>query len=87
MVVELAAAHHEPRSGPVAEQVLGAVRVHPHHEPAAAAGRHGEMSVDQERQPAEHRLLGQAVLARDDRAHPLGQLLVVCHAGHYAFGV
>jgi hypothetical protein len=43
------------------------------------AGRHGHVPVDQEREAAEHPLLGQAAFGRQDVANPVRQILVVCH--------
>ena len=46
---------------------------------ALAAGRDGHVATDQERQPAEHPLLAQSPLRRQQCADPLGQVLVVGH--------
>ena len=78
--VHLPAAHLEPAHvRPPDQGLLGLRRVDAQQHPALAARADRHVAVDQERQPAEHPLLGQAVLARHPLADPVGQLLVVRH--------
>ncbi len=48
-------------------------------DPALAARRDGHVAADQEREAAEHLLLGEPGLARDELADPVGERLVVRH--------
>ena len=47
---------------------------------ALTAGGDGHVAADEERQPAEHLLLGEASLAADQFPDAIGQRLVVGHA-------
>src|SRR5262249_38326022 len=51
-----------------------------HHHPAPAARRDGHVAADEEREPAEHLLLGHVRLARGKLADPCRQRFVVCHS-------
>ena len=53
-------------------------------QPAAPAHRHRHVAVDQEREPAEHALFADAVLAQDQLANPIGEILVVGHAALFS---
>src|SRR5690606_29634664 len=56
-----------------------------HQDPAVVGGADRHVAGEEERQPAEHPLLGQVRLARQQVADPLGERLVVRHGtGRYA---
>ena len=54
-------------------------RVDAQQQAALAARGDGHVAVDQEREPTEHLLLGQARLLREQLADPVGEVLVVGH--------
>ena len=64
----------------VRDQLVGLIRVDPHHDPALAAGCHRHVAAEEEGQPSEHLLLGQALLVGDELTDPVGEVLVVGHA-------
>ena len=51
-----------------------------HEQAALTAGRHRHVPADQEREPAEHLLLGHGGLGGDQLADAVGEVLVVGHA-------
>ena len=57
------------------------------HQAALAARRDRHVAADQERQPAEHPLLGDVRLGGDQLADAVGEVLVVRHAGMIADGL
>ena len=64
---------------------LVALGVDAHHQAALAAGRDRHVAADQERQPAEHPLLGDVRLGGGiSLADAVGEVLVVRHAGMIA---
>ena len=50
-----------------------------HHQPAVAAERDGHVPADHEGEPAEHPPLVDRTVGREQRAHPLGEVVVVGH--------
>src|SRR5690242_17454397 len=60
-------------------QLVGLCRVHAQKQAALAARAHGHVAVDEEREAAEHLLLGHALLVRHELADAVGQILVVRH--------
>ena len=67
------------RRAPAGEPI-GLRRVDPGEHAALAARGHRHLPVDQEGEAAEHPLLGDAALARQQLPDPVGELLVVRHA-------
>jgi hypothetical protein len=58
-------------------------RVDAHEDPALAARGDGHVAVHEEREAAEHRLLGHAGLAGDEVANARRERFVVCHRPRY----
>ena len=77
--LHLAAPHHERLRVRLADELVGLLGIHADHQAAPAARRDGHVAADQEREAAEHALLGDIGLAGDQLADPVRQLLVVGH--------
>src|SRR5271156_905423 len=71
--------HHRAHVGAF-QQLFGVLRWHPHHQPTLAASGYRHVAVDQERKPAEHTFLLDALLAGNEFADPVGQVFVIGHA-------
>src|SRR5581483_4389117 len=69
-----------------AHEHLRVGRIDPDHEAALAARGHRHVAADEEREPAEHLLLGHAGLVSDQAPDPLRQRLVVRHRVSVASG-
>ena len=63
------------------DQRVGVLGIDSHHQPALTAGRDRHVAADEERQPAEHPLLGDLGLAGDQLADAVGEIFVIRHRG------
>ena len=64
----------------VRDQLVRSFRADTDQNATLAAGRDGHVALDEEGQPAEHLLLGDAVFGADQGSDPVRQVLVVGHA-------
>jgi cytochrome P450 len=74
------ASHHEAIDVRATDEPVGLRRIDAREQSPGAARGHRHLAVDQEREPAEHALLGDAALALEQIPDPIGELLVVRHA-------
>jgi hypothetical protein len=65
------------------DQRFGLVGIAAQQQAALPAGRDRHVAADQERQPAEHLLLGHSRLGSDQLPDPVRKILVVGHRGNY----
>ena len=63
-----------------ARQLIRFAGFHPHEESALAARAHRHVAVDEERETAEHALLGQPALVREEAPHSVCQVFVERHS-------
>src|SRR5207247_9373797 len=77
--VQRATAHHHRARVGRRDQRVGFVGLDADHEPALPARGDGHVAAHEEREPAEHALLGDAGLLADELANAIRQLLVVRH--------
>jgi hypothetical protein len=72
-------AHLEGTNMRSARQLSRLARLHAHQESALATRAHCHVAVDEERETAEHPLLGQAALGREEITHTVGKVFVERH--------
>jgi hypothetical protein len=77
--IHLAPAHLKAAHLRLAAQDIGLCRVNPQQEATLAARTDRHIAADQERQPTEHALLGEAGLALKHLAESIRELFVICH--------
>ena len=78
----LAPAHHHRARVRLGREGLGFVGIDAHEQPALTARRDRHVPADQKGQPAEHPLLRDARLPRDQLPDAVGERLVIGHASH-----